>query len=134
MNLKELPIDTIEAIMDCLPIDISFIDENDVVKFFNSPKTGRIFPRTKMDIGRKVQNCHPSKSVHIVNKILTAFKDGKRDEAPFWITLSEKLIYINYFPVFDKDGKYLGTLEASQDITKYKKIDGNNRLLDWKDE
>jgi len=130
MNLSELPIDTIEALMDKLPVDISFVDENDVVKFFNTPARGRIFPRTKMDLGRKVQNCHPPKSVHMVNKILDGFKNGTMDDAPFWLNLGGKLIYINYFPVRSKDGKYLGTLEVTQDITDIKKLEGEKRLLD----
>jgi len=131
MNLKELSIETIEAIMDHLPVDVSFVDAEDRVKFFNSPKKGRLFPRTKMDLQRKVQNCHPQKSVHIVNKILDAFKKGEKDEAPFWINMNGKLIYINYFPVRDKDGNYLGTLEVSQDVTGIKKLEGEQRLLDW---
>jgi len=131
MNLKELSIETIEAIMDNLSVDVSFIDAEDRVKFFNSPKSGRLFPRTKMDLQRKVQNCHPQKSVHIVNKILDAFKKGEKEEAPFWINMNGKLIYINYFPVRDKDGNYLGTLEVSQDVTGIKKLEGEQRLLDW---
>ena len=131
MNLKELPPEVVEKILDSLPVDISFVDKDDVVKYFNNPRTGRVFPRTKMDLQRKVQNCHPQKSVHMVNKILDAFKKGERDEAPFWINLNGRLIYINYFPVRDKDGNYLGTLEVTQDITELKKIEGEKRLLDW---
>lgn len=130
MNLNELHIETIEAIMDALPVDVSFVDDQDTVKFFNTPKSGRIFPRTKMDLGRKVQNCHPPQSVHKVNEILEAFKKGKRDNAPFWINFHGKFIYINYFPVVDKNGKYLGTLEVTQDITDIKKLEGEKRLLD----
>jgi DUF438 domain-containing protein len=130
MNLKELSIDAIEAIMDNLPVDVSFVDAEDSVKFFNSPKKGRIFPRTKMDLGRKVQNCHPPKSVHIVNKILTDFKEGKREEAAFWIRAGGKIVFINYFPVRDKEGKYLGTLEVTQDITHLQKLEGEKRILD----
>ncbi len=131
MNLKELDVEVIEKMLDALPVDISFVDKDDTVKYFNTPKNGRIFPRTKMDLQRKVQNCHPPKSVHIVNKILDAFKNGEKDEAPFWLNLNGRLYYINYFPVRDKDGNYLGTLEVSQDITDLKKIEGEKRLLDW---
>ena len=130
MNLKELPIEVIEKILDSLPVDISFVDAEDTVKYFNSPKEGRIFPRTKLDLGRKVQKCHPPKSVHIVNKILTDFRSGKRKDAPFWINLGPRKIYINYFPVFDDNNNYLGTLEVTQDITKIQKLEGEKRLLD----
>ncbi|MDH5267774.1 MAG: PAS domain-containing protein, partial [Candidatus Bathyarchaeota archaeon] len=111
----------IEAILDKLPVDISFIDNEDAVKYFN--KFGeRIFVRPKAVIGRKVQLCHPKKSVHIVNKILESFKTGKKDVAEFWIQMDNRVINIRYFAVRDKDGKYLGTMEVTQDITDIKKL------------
>ena len=120
-----------EAVLDSLPVDISFIDKEHRVKYFNKA-AGRIFVRTKAVIGRKVQLCHPQKSVHIVNKILEAFKTGKKDVAEFWINLNDRLILIKYFAVRNKNGKYLGTVEVTQDITDIKKIEGQKRLLDWK--
>ena len=121
----------VEAVLDSLPVDISFIDKEDRVKYFNKAE-GRIFVRTKAVIGRKVQLCHPQKSVHVVNRILEAFKTGKKDVAEFWINLNDRLILIRYFAVRDKNGKYLGTVEVTQDITDIKKIEGQKRLLDWK--
>ena len=120
-----------EAILDTLPVDISFIDKNDVVKYFNKAEK-RVFVRTKAVIGRSVQLCHPQKSVHIVNRIIEAFTTGKKDTAEFWITMNNRLIHIRYFAVRDKDKKYLGTLEVTQDLTDLKKIEGEKRLLDWK--
>jgi hypothetical protein len=122
--------DEVEAILNVLPIDISFVDANDMVKYFNKADK-RIFVRTKAVIGRKVQLCHPQKSVHIVNRILEAFKTGKKDSAEFWITMNNRLIHIRYFAVKDKNGKYLGTMEVTQDLTDIKKIKGQKRLLDW---
>ena len=122
----------IEAILNALPVDISFVDANDTVKYFNKAEK-RIFVRTKAVIGRKVQLCHPQKSVHIVNKILEAFKTGKKDVAEFWIAMDNRLIHIRYFAVRDKNGKYLGTMEVTQDLTDIKKIEGQKRLLDWKE-
>jgi len=119
-----------EAVLDSLPVDISFIDKEDRVKYFNKAEE-RIFARTKAVIGRKVQLCHPQKSVHVVNKILEAFKTGKKDVAEFWINLNDRLILIRYFAVKDKNGEYLGTVEVTQDITDIKKIQGEKRLLDW---
>ena len=120
----------VETILDTLPVDISFIDNEDAVKYFN--KLGeRIFVRPKAVIGRKVQLCHPKKSVHIVNRILESFKTGKKDVAEFWIQMDNRVINIRYFAVRDKDGKYLGTMEVTQDITDIKKINGEKRLLDW---
>jgi len=129
--IENLKPEIIEAMFDSMPIEISFVDENDEVKYFN--KNGdRIFPRPRSIVGKKVQQCHPQKSLHKVLQILEAFKNGKKDVAEFWINLKGRQIYIRYFPVRDKDGKYLGTLEVSQDITDIKKIEGEKRLLDWK--
>lgn len=130
MNLKELPVDTIEAVLDSLPVDISYVNEEEKVKYFNTPKEGRIFPRTKMDLQRHVEKCHPPKSVHIVRKILDDFKNGTRKDAKFWINMQGKVILIQYFPVKGADGKFLGTLEVSQDITGIQKLTGERRILD----
>jgi PAS domain S-box-containing protein len=121
----------VEAVLDSLPVDISFVDREDRVKYFNKAE-GRVFVRTKAVIGRKVQLCHPQRSIHIVNKILEAFRTGKKDVAEFWINLDDRLIVIRYFAVRDKNGEYLGTVEVTQDITDIKKIEGQKRLLDWK--
>lgn len=129
--LENIETDVLETILNTLPVEVSFINKNDEVTYFN--KNGdRIFPRPRSIIGRKVQQCHPQKSLHKVTQILEAFKTGKRDVAEFWINLHGRQIYIRYFPVKDKNGKYLGTLEVSQDITDIKKIEGEKRLLDWK--
>jgi PAS domain S-box-containing protein len=120
----------IEGILDALPVDISFVDKNDRVKYFNKAEK-RIFVRTKAVLGRSVQLCHPQKSIHIVNKIIEAFKNGEKDTAEFWITINERLIHIRYFAVRDKNGKYLGTMEVTQDLTDIKRIEGQKRLLDW---
>ncbi|MGC9088550.1 MAG: DUF438 domain-containing protein [Caldisericia bacterium] len=122
-------LDELEAVLNTLPVDITFVDKNDKVKYFSMTKD-RIFVRTKAVIGRSVQNCHPQKSIHIVNKIVEEFKSGRRDSAEFWINLNGRLIYIRYFAV-RKDGEYLGTIEVTQDITDIKKIEGEKRLLDW---
>ncbi|MEM2104513.1 MAG: PAS domain-containing protein [Candidatus Bathyarchaeia archaeon] len=121
----------IEAILDTLPVDLTFVDKDDAVKYFSKGEK-RIFPRTKAILGRKVQLCHPQKSVHIVNQILEAFKKGEKDVAEFWIQVRGRLIHIRYFAVRDKNGKYLGTMEVSQDLTDLKKIEGEKRLLEWK--
>ena len=122
----------LEALLDSLPVDITFVDKEDAVKYFSKAEK-RVFVRTKAIIGRKVQLCHPQKSIHIVNKIVEAFKKGKKDVAEFWIPMNNRLIYIRYFAVRDKNGRYLGIIEVTQDITDIKKIEGEKRLLDWKD-
>jgi hypothetical protein len=117
------------AILNTLPIDITFVDENDEVRYFNETKD-RIFVRSRTIVGRKVQNCHPEKSIEIVNKILRDFKTGKRDKADFWLKLGEKYVLIQYFAVRDEKGKYLGTLEVTQDIAPLQKISGEKRIYD----
>jgi len=120
----------LDALLNTLPVDITFVDKDDTVKYFNKAEK-RVFIRTKAVIGRKVQLCHPQKSIHIVNKILDSFRKGEKDVAEFWITVNDRLVHIRYFAVRDKDGKYLGTMEVTQDITDIKKIEGEKRLLDW---
>ncbi|MEM3041218.1 MAG: PAS domain-containing protein, partial [Nitrososphaerota archaeon] len=122
----------VEAILNTLPVELTFVDKEDTVRYFSKAEK-RIFVRTKAIIGRKVQLCHPQKSVHVVNRILDAFKAGKQDVAEFWIQQDNRLIHIRYFAVRDKDGRYLGTMEVTQDITDIKKIEGERRLLDWKE-
>ena len=118
----------LEAVLNTLPVDITFVDKEDRVRYFSQSKE-RIFPRTKAVIGRKVQQCHPQKSLHVVEEILSDFKENKREEAGFWINLGGRLVYIRYFAVRDKAEKYVGCLEVTQDITDIKKIEGEKRLL-----
>jgi len=119
----------IEALFNSLPVDITFVDSSDTVRYFSKSKD-RIFPRTKAIVGRKVQQCHPPKSIHIVNQVVEDLKKGRRQSADFWLDMQGKKIYIRYFPVRNEKGEYLGTLEVSQDITGIQKIKGERRLLD----
>ena len=116
-------------ILDSLPFDITFIDRDDTVKYFSDNKE-RIFVRTKSIIGRKVQNCHPPQSVDTVEKILSAFKQGSRNSADFWINFNSKLIFIKFLAIRDENSNYLGTVEITMDITEFKNLEGEKRLLD----
>jgi len=127
--LESIPTQVLEAVLDTLPVEISFVDAEDTVRYY-SHGDRRIFRRTPAVIGMKVQQCHPQPSIHKVQQILADFKAGRRDVAEFWINLKGRQVYIRYFAVRDKEGKYLGTLEATQDITEVKKIAGEKRLLD----
>ena len=126
-NLTKQQLDTL---LNALPVEITFIDENDTVCFFNKPEKV-IFVRSKGVIGRKVQNCHPAASLGTVNKILESFKTGEKNMAEFWIDMSDRKIYIRFFAVRDNAGKYLGTMEVVQDVTDIQKLQGEKRLLDW---
>lgn len=128
LETGSIPREAIEALLNTLPIEMTFVDDNDTVRFYSEPKE-RIFPRTKAVIGRKVQLCHPQTSVHVVNQLLEDLKSGKHDVADFWIKRGEGLVYIRYFAVRDKAGKYLGCLEVSQDVTEIRKLAGEKRLL-----
>ncbi|HOJ63674.1 MAG TPA: DUF438 domain-containing protein [Spirochaetota bacterium] len=130
LDTGRLSIEQINLLLLNLPVDISFIDENDRVLYYSNNKD-RIFPRSPGVIGREVQNCHPQKSIAIVNRILNAFKNKEKSHADFWINLHGKIIYIRYFAIYDNNGNYRGTLEVSQDITEIQKLTGERRLLDW---
>ncbi len=117
------------AMLNTLPVEITFVDRDDVFSYFNQVKDPA-FVRTIAAVGTKVQNCHPKKSVHMVNKIIEDFKSGASDEVSFWIPFKGKLVYIRYFAVRDGNGEYLGCMEVSQDIKDIKKITGEKRLMD----
>jgi hypothetical protein len=130
LDTGRMTLEQINLMLTHLPVDLTFVDENDRVAYY-SEGPERIFPRSPAIIGREVRNCHPPKSVHLVNQILDAFKSGSRDTAEFWIELGGKFIYIRYFAVRDASGYYRGCLEVSQDLTKIRKLEGQQRLLDW---
>jgi len=113
-----------------LPVDITYVDENDEVKYFSTPKH-RIFPRTIAVIGRKVHHCHPPESVHIVEQIVRSFKSGEKSEAAFWIKMGPNFVLIKYFAVRDSKNKYRGVLEVSQEVSGIRALEGERRLLDW---
>jgi DUF438 domain-containing protein len=115
-----------------LPVDITFVDEEDTVRYFSGGKH-RIFPRSNAIIGRKVQNCHPPESVHIVNQIVEAFRNGSKNEANFWIKMKGKFIYIRYIALRSSKGEYKGTIEVSQDVTDIRSLEGERRLLSWEE-
>jgi PAS domain S-box-containing protein len=128
--IENLNKEQLANIFEALPVEVSFVDENDSVRFWNKHET-RIFKRPLSVVGKSVQNCHPKDSVDKVNQLLSDFKSGKRDSAEFWIDLKGRKVYIRYFAVRDKTGKYMGTLEVTQDITDIKKIEGERRLLEY---
>ena len=126
-----MTVEQVNLLFRTLPIDITYVDENDKVIFYNRGEE-RVFPRSPGVIGREVRFCHPPKSVDTVLQIVEAFRSGKQNEASFWITYKERLIYIRYFAVRDAQKVYKGVVEMSQDITELKHIDGQKRLLEWK--
>jgi len=120
----------IMTILNTVPVDMTFVDKNDKVKYFTQGKE-RIFTRSRSIINRDVRMCHPPGSVHIVEKILEDFKSGKASHAPFWIQLKDRFIYIEYYALRDKNNEYLGTLEVSQDLTNLRKLEGEQRILSY---
>jgi DUF438 domain-containing protein len=133
----QLPLDTgaltleqINLLFGNLPLDITYVDANDEVRFFSHGQE-RVFARSPAVIGRKVQKCHPPQSVHRVQQILDAFRAGTRDTAEFWIQMHGRFVYIRYSALRDEDGIYQGTLEVVQDIAALRELEGERRLLDW---
>ena len=113
-------------------MDITFVDERNKVRYY-SGGPDRILPRSPGVVGRDVANCHPPKSVHIVERIVSGFRKGERDSAEFWFTLGERVLHIRYFAVYNSDGNYRGTVEMSQDVTGIRALTGEKKLLDWDD-
>ena len=116
-------------IFEVLPFDLTYVDENDEVRYYSEGQ--RIFPRTPEIIGRKVHNCHPPRSVHVVEQIVAAFRAGERDVADFWIEYRGRFVHIRYLALRDGAGKYRGVLEVTQDATEVRALEGQRRLLDW---
>ncbi len=117
-------------VLNFMPFDFTFVDKNDRVKYFSNGKH-RIFDRSKAILMRDVRMCHPPNSVNIVDQIIEDFRSGKQDSAPFWINMGGRFIYIEYFAIRNDNGEYLGTLEVSQDLTKLRALEGEQRLLSY---
>ena len=130
LDVGKLTGEQINLMLKNLPVDITFVDENNRVRYYSGGKE-RIFPRSPAVIGREVKNCHPPKSVHIVEKILQSFKKKEKTEAEFWLTLKNRFIHIRYFPLYDDKGEYRGVIEMSQDVTGIRGLKGERTLLDW---
>lgn len=130
LSQGQLTPEQIDMMLRNLPVDITFVDENDKVCYYSDTKD-RIFPRSPAIIGRAVQNCHPPKSVHIVNDIVEKFKQKEKNVAEFWIQMNGQFIFIRYFPVYDGKGHYRGVIEVSQEVSKIKALEDERRLLDW---
>jgi len=128
--VENLSYQQLHAILETMPVEVTFVDAQDTVAYFNRLDKNKIFPRTRSVIGRKVEKCHPEKSVDTVKKIVEGFKNNTMDTAEFWIDFKDDKILIRYFPVRDDDGTYLGVLEVTQEIGWIQKIEGQKRLLD----
>ena len=128
--MGKMTLEQINLVFKHLPVDITYVDENEIVKFY-SDTAHRIFPRSKNVIGRDVKNCHPPKSVHIVEEIIEKFRNGEQDFVEFWINKPGLFIYISYSAVKDENGKFRGILEMMQDCTKIRSLEGSQTLLNW---
>lgn len=130
LNSGSLDVERIRLIFNHLPVDITYVDENNKVKYFSTPKK-RIFPRSNSVIGRDVRNCHPPESVHVVEEIVEAFRSGKENKASFWIRMKGELVLIEYYAVRDAEGTYRGVIEVSQEVSEIQKLEGERRLIRW---
>jgi len=128
--LASLPTGIINNMLDVLPVELSFVDVNDRVRYFNKLDKEKIFTRSLSVIGRTVQQCHPPKSVHMVNKILEEMKAGTRNDASFWIQMGGMFLHISYYAVRDSDKKYEGCIEMVQNIQPLRELEGQKTLLD----
>lgn len=128
-----LSLNQINLLFKHLPVDISYVDENELVAFYSDTKH-RVFPRSKGVIGRKVQNCHPKSSVHIVDEIIEKFRENKEDRVEFWINKEDVFIYILYVAIRDEKGNFKGVMEMMQDVSHIRKLEGSQTLLNWGNE
>jgi uncharacterized protein len=128
--IDRLSYEQLDALMEALPFEVTFVDGDDAVAYFNRLDKAKIFPRTRSVIGRKVEKCHPEKSVDNVRRIVEGFKKGTMDKAEFWIDFKGDKVLIRYFPVRDRQGKYLGVVEVTEEIGRIQKLKGEKRLLD----
>ena len=126
----KLTLEQINLLFRHLPVDLSYVDENELVKFY-SDTPHRIFPRSANVIGREVKNCHPAKSVHVVEEIVEKFRSGEQNQAEFWINKPGLFIYVIYTAVRDENGKFRGVLEMMQDCTHIRELEGSRTLLTW---
>ena len=126
----KLTLEQINLIFQHMPVDLSFVDENEIVKFYTDTKH-RIFPRSAGVIGRDVKNCHPRESISSVLEIIEAFRSGEQDEVDFWLEMNGKFIYIYYVAVRDENGKFKGVLEMMQDVTRIRSLEGKRTLVTW---
>jgi len=128
--VENLSTDQLHAIMETLPMEVTFVDADDTVAYFNRLDKEKIFARTRSVIGRKVHKCHPEKSVDTVLKIVEGFKNKTMDTAEFWIDFRDEKVLIRYFPVFNDDDEYMGVLEVTQEVAWIQKLEGQKLLLD----
>ncbi len=130
--IGKLDPEMLEALLETLPVEFSVVDANDKVVAWNKHET-RVFKRPEAVLGRDVRNCHPSHSLSKVEQILNEMKAGTRNKARFWIDFGpqkDQKLLIEYYALRDKNGKYLGCLEVTQNITEIQKLTGEKRLLD----
>ncbi|MBY9003045.1 MAG: DUF438 domain-containing protein [Candidatus Lokiarchaeota archaeon] len=130
LDIGNLTIEQINIMLKTLPVDLTFVNENDEVAYYSDAED-RIFPRSRGIIGRSVQKCHPPKSVDVVEDILEKFKSGEKNVAEFWIQAVDDFIMIRYFAMHDDTGKYVGTLEVSQELSRLRSLEGERRLVEW---
>jgi DUF438 domain-containing protein len=124
--------DQVRGLLQVLPVDVTFVDGDDRVRYF-SEGPARIFARSRAILGRKVQHCHPPSSVGVVEQILSDFRAGRQDVAEFWIQLHGRFVHIRYFAVRDESRAYVGTLEVTQDLTPLRALQGEQRLLQYRE-
>ena len=129
--VENLTMDQLHGIFEALPFEVTFVDAEDTVAYFNKLDKPKVFARTRSVVGRKVQKCNPEKSVGTVQQIVDGFRDKTHDKAEFWLNMGDETIVIRYFPVYDDDGKYLGVCEVTQEVGWIRRLQGEQRLLDW---
>jgi len=121
--------DELMRVLDAFPAEISYIDKDDTVRFFNN-KTPRYFARPQASLGKNMRVCHPKRVLPMVEQLLDDFKSGRQDKAFFWRSNQEgRFVSISYYALNDEAGAYAGTLEVVQDITDLRQLEGDRDEL-----
>ena len=130
LDVGQISSDQVNLILTHLPVEITFVDEHDVIRYYSHIKE-EIFPRSPDIIGKQVQDCHPPEALDVLQRVLDEFRSGTKNVAESWMDSDGRFVHVRYFAVRDKQGAYRGTMEVSQDITRIRKLEGEKRLLDW---
>ncbi len=109
-----LTVDQLDAMLNTMPMEVTFVDHEDINRYFNDGE--KVFKRPTTAIGRDVYSCHPPKVEPIVRGIIDSFRKGDRDNVAVWLEKQGRPFYVNYMAVRDQNNNYIGTLELVQDM------------------
>lgn len=109
-----MTVEQLEAILNTIPLEITFVDTDNINRYFN--EGSKVFKRPGMELDREVFSCHPPKIEQQVRRIIGEFREGTLDKVPIWMDKNGRTMLVTYMAVRDREGMYLGTMELVQDM------------------